>query len=216
VHSEKYLLETKLLYLATQQQQRKIYQVLPCCGASAFFGDLVMHVFDLALGIIYYTLFKRVNKILALLSLLFGLIQTAVLVANKMNLMMPLFLLDDASYLKAFNLQQQQALSYLSIKAHEYGFGFGLIFFGFGCLIDGYLIFRSDSLPRILGILIFITGLSYLTNSFLLIFSPRLADSLFPTILGHLAFIGEFSMGLWLLVKGLDVKKWNERVTFSQ
>jgi hypothetical protein len=188
----------------------------PLLWRIGIFGDLVMHVFDLVLGIIYYTLFKRVNKILALLSLLFGLIQTAVLLANKMNLMMPLFLLDDASYLKAFNLQQLQALSYLSIKAHEYGFGFGLIFFGFGCLIDGYLIFRSDFLPRILGIMIFITGLSYLTNSFLLIFSPRSADSLFPTILGPLAFIGELSLCLWLLVKGVNVKKWEERVTFSQ
>src|SRR5882757_5286767 len=123
-------------------------------------GDLVMHVFDLVVGVVYYTLFKRVNKSLALLSLLFGLIQTAVLVANKMNLMMPLFLLDNANYSKAFNVQQLQALNSLFVEAHEYGFGFGLIFFGFECLIDGYLIFKSEFLPRILGIMIFIVGLS--------------------------------------------------------
>jgi len=174
------------------------------------FGDLVMHVFDLVLGIIYYTLFKRVNKGLALLSLLFGLIQTAVLVANKMNLMMPLFLLDDANYLKAFNPQQLQALSHLSIKAHEYGFGIGLIFFAFECFIDGYLIYRSRFLPRILGIMLSIAGLCYLTNTFLLIFSPGLEATLFPIILGPLAFIGEFSMCLWLLIKGVDVKKWED------
>jgi hypothetical protein len=177
------------------------------------FGDLVMHVFDLVLGIVYYTLLKRVNKDLALLSLLFGLIQTAVLVANKMNLLMPLFLLDDVNYLKAFDQGQLQALSYLSIKAHEYGFGIGLIFFGFECLIDGYLIFRSEFLPRILGIMIFIAGICYLTNTFLLIFLPKLEDLLFPTILGPLAFIGEFSMCLWLLIKGVNIKKWEERVT---
>ena len=177
------------------------------------FGDLVMHVFDLVVGLVYYTLFKRVNKSLALLSLLFGLIQTAVLVANKMNLMIPLFLLDDGNYLKAFDQQQLQALSYLSIKAHEYGFGFGLIFFGFECLIDGYLIFKSEFLPKTLGIMIFIAGICYLTNSFLLIFSPKLEDLLFPAILAPLAFIGEFSMCLWLLVKGVNIKKWNERVT---
>jgi len=187
----------------------------PLLWRIGLFGDLVMHVFDLVVGIVYYTLLKRVNKSLALLSLLFGLIQTAVLVANKMNLMIPLFLLDDASYLKAFNPQQLQALSYLSIKAHEYGFGFGLIFFGFECLIDGYLIFKSEFLPRILGIMIFIAGICYLTNSFLLIFSPRLEGSLFPILLGPLVFIGEFSMCLWLLVKGVNVKKWEERVPLS-
>ena len=182
----------------------------PLLWRIGIFGDLVMHVFDLVLGLVYYTLFKRVNKSLALLSLLFGVIQTAVLVANKMNLMMPLFLLDDAHYLKAFDPQQLQALSYLSIKAHEYGFGVGLIFFGFECLIDGYLIFKSEFLPRVLGVMIFIAGLCYLANSFLLIFSPRLEDLLFPIILGPLALIGEFSMCLWLIVKGVNVKKWGE------
>src|SRR6185295_19620484 len=67
----------------------------PLLWRIGIFGDLVMHVFDLVVGIVYYTLLKRVNKDLALLSLLFGLIQTAVLVANKINLMTPLFLLDD-------------------------------------------------------------------------------------------------------------------------
>ena len=46
---------------------------------------------DLNLAMVYYLLFSRVNKNLAMLSVLFGLIQTAVLVANKLNLMMPLF-----------------------------------------------------------------------------------------------------------------------------
>jgi hypothetical protein len=184
----------------------------PLLWRIGIFGDLVMHVFDLVVGIVYYTLLKRVNKELALLSLLFGLIQTAVLVANKLNLMMPLFLLDNDSYLRAFDQHQLQALSFLSIKAHEYGFGIGLIFFGFECLIDGYLIFRSEFLPRILGVMIFIAGLCYLTNSFLLIFSPRLEGILFPVILGPLAFIGEFSMCLWLIVKGVNMKKWEQHL----
>ena|SRR5579859_2214113 len=188
----------------------------PLLWKVGLFGDIVMHVFDLVLGVVYYTLFKRVNKTLALLSLMFGLIQTAVLVANKMNLVMPLLLLENANYLKAFDSQQLQALSYLSINAHEYGFGIGLIFFGFECLIDGYLIFKSEFLPRILGIMIFIAGICYLTNSFLLIFAPGLEGSLFGTLLAPLAFIGEFSMCLWLLIKGVNVRKWEERIRLSQ
>ena len=174
------------------------------------FGDIVMHVFDLVLALVYYRLFKPVNKDLALLSLLFGLIQTAVLVANKMNLVVPLFLLGDADYLKAFSAQQLQALSYISIRAHEYGFGIGLIFFAFECFIDGYLIVKSEFLPKILGVMIFIAGVCYLANTFLLIFSPRLEGALFPTIFGPLALIGELSMCLWLLIKGVNVAKWKE------
>ena len=174
------------------------------------FGDLTMHVFDLVVGVVYYTLFKRINKTLALLSLLFGMIQTAVLVANKLNLMMPLLLMADVHYLKAFSPEQLQAWSYLSIQTHEYGFGFGLIFFGFECLIDGYLIFKSKFLPKTLGILIFLAGSCYLINSYLLIFSPKLERIVFPVLLGPLVFIGEFSMSMWLLIKGVNVRKWAE------
>ena len=171
-------------------------------------GDLVMHVFDLVLALVYYVLFKRVNKNLALLGLLFGMIQTAVLVANKLTLLVPLFLLENAGYLKAFSPQQLQALTYLPVKAHGYGFGIGLIFFGFECLVEGYLIFKSGFLPKFLGVLIVIAGLCYLLNSFALLLSPALADALFPAVLLP-PFIGELSMCLWLLIKGVDLAKWN-------
>jgi hypothetical protein len=166
-----------------------------------------MHICDLIVAMSYYLLFRRVNKNLAMLSVLFGLIQTAVLVANKMNLMMPLFFLGNEDYLKAFTPQQLQALALVAIKAHGYGFGIGLIFFGFECLIDGYLIFKSGFLPKILGIMLTIAGVSYLINSFALILFPALADYLFQVLMLPI-FIAELSMALWLLVKGVNVDKW--------
>ena len=99
-------------------------------------------------------------------------------------------------------------LTCLAIKTHGYGFGIGLIFFGFECLIDGYLIFKSGFLPKALGVLILIAGLCYLLNSFALLLSPPLADALFPTVLLP-PFIGESAMCLWLLIKGVDLTKWN-------
>ncbi len=172
-------------------------------------GDIVMHLCDLVVAIVYYLLFRRVNKNLAILALLFGLIQTAVLVANKMNLIMPLLLLDNAAYLKSFTTEQLQAFGYLAIKAHGYGFAVGLIFFGVECLIDGYLMFRSRFLPKALGVMIQIAGVCYLVNSFALILYPSLSDALFPLILAP-AFIGELSVCLWLLIRGVNVKKWDE------
>src|SRR5689334_7821696 len=52
-------------------------------------GDLLMHVYDVGLVLIIYIILKPVNKYLALLAVLFNLVQTSVLVANKLNLMMP-------------------------------------------------------------------------------------------------------------------------------
>ncbi len=175
-------------------------------------GDITMHICDAVVATVYYYLLKPVNKNLALMALLLGLVQTAVLVANKMNLVMPLLLLGDGAYLRALNQPQLELLSYLSVAAHGYGFGTGLIFFGCECLLDGWLIRKSGYFPRVLGIMIQVAGVCYLLNSFALILSPALAGALFPAILLP-PFIGELSICLWLLFKGVNLPKWNERVT---
>jgi hypothetical protein len=56
-----------------------------------------------------------------------------------------------------------------------------------------------------------IAGLCYLTNSFALILAPALANRLFPAILLP-AFVGEASLCLWLLVKGVNIEKWAEKL----
>jgi len=174
-------------------------------------GDITMHICDAVVGIVYYVLLKQVNRNLALMALFLGLVQTAVLVANKMNLVMPILLLGNGAYLKTLGQQQLEILAYLAIKAHGYGFGIGLIFFGCECLLDGWLIIKSGYFPRVLGIMIQIAGCCYLLNSFALILSPALADSLFPVILLP-PFIGELSMALWLLFKGVNLVNWEKRL----
>jgi hypothetical protein len=177
-------------------------------------GDLLMHMCDVGLMLIFYVLLRPVNRNLAILAVLFNLVQTAVLVANKLNLLIPLFLLGDAEYLKAFTAEQRQALAYVSLRTHDYGFGFGLIFFGVTCIVVGYLIVRSGYLPRVLGILMQIAGACYLINSFALVLSPPLASRLFPAILLP-PFVAESSLALWLLLKGVDVTKWTARAGAS-
>lgn len=176
-------------------------------------GDIIMHVYDIPIILILYILLKPVNKNLALLAVLFNLIQTAVLVVNKLNLLMPLFLLGNADYLKVIEPSQLYALSYLFVRAHDFGFGIGLIFFGFACLIYGYLLFRSGYFPRAVGVLMVIAGLSYLTNSFTLILAPEYSGAIFPVL--ALALIGELSLSLWLVLKGVNLPKWGQRALES-
>ena len=172
-------------------------------------GDLLMHVFDVPVIVVLYLLLKPVSKSLALLATLINLVQTAVLVANKLNLLVPLFLLENSGYLKEFSSAQLDALSYLAIKAHGFGFGIGLIFFGFACLVRGYLIFRSGYLPKARGVLSRGAGLRYLANSFALLLAPSFAASIFPAILMP-AFIGELALCLWLVVKGVNLERWQQ------
>lgn len=173
-------------------------------------GDLLMHALDLPLIVLLYLLLRPVSDALALLATFLNLIQTAVLAANKLNLLAPVLLLGNGSVAGALTPDQLHALSYLAIEAHGYGFGVGLIFFGFACLVRGYLIFKSGYFPGILGLLTVLAGLSYLVNSLALLLAPSLASALFPAVLVP-AFVGELIFALWLVFKGVNIERWSAR-----
>ena len=160
--------------------------------------------------LVFYVLLSPVNRNIALSALLSNVVQTAVLVANKLNLLIPVFLLGADEYLKAFTPQQLHALAYVSLKTHDQGFGLGLIFFGMTCIASGYLIIRSEYLPKVLGMGMQLAGVCYLLNSFAQLLFPALAPRLFPAILLP-PFVAELSMALWLLARGVNVPKWRER-----
>ncbi|MDT4966889.1 MAG: hypothetical protein QOJ64_1626 [Acidobacteriota bacterium] len=162
--------------------------------------------------LILYRLLKPVSRDLALLAVFFNLVSITIEAVTSLSLMQTLSPLANANYLKVLDPQQLHALAYLSIRSHEDGFGVSLIFFGCFCLVVGYLILKSGYLPKVIGVLMQIAGLCYLTNSFALILSPALAGRLFPTILLP-ALVGEASLCLWLLVKGVNVSKWKARVS---
>lgn len=172
--------------------------------------DLLMHVCDVFVMWSIYVLLRVVDRNLALLVLLFNLVQTAVLVANKLALLVPLFLLGDAPYLHAFAPAQLQAWSYLAIRLHEHGFAVGLVFFGVVCLIEGHLIRRSVFLPRLIGFLMQVAGLCYLANSAAMLLAPALQARLFPWVMLP-CFVAELSFASWLLLKGVDAAEWRRR-----
>ena len=80
-----------------------------------------------------------------------------------------------------------------------------LVFFGFYCLLIGYLIFRSTFLPRFLGLLMAFAGLGWLT-----FLSPTLGNDLSPYIFAP-GIIGEGALTLWLVAMGVDAANWNEQ-----
>jgi hypothetical protein len=186
---------------ATTAANIRAHQLMFRAGIAA---DLTTFVCAVPLTIILYALLRRVNMNVALLMLIFNVVQDAIGGLNALNTYRPLQLLTGADYLKVFSPAQLQAMALLSLKAHSIGFGIALIFFGFSCLALGYLIFASGFLPKTLGVLMAIAGACYLTNSCALILSPLLASILFPSILVP-AFIGELAVALWLTVRGLNV-----------
>jgi hypothetical protein len=80
-----------------------------------------------------------------------------------------------------------------------------LWFFSFYCLLIGYLIVRSTFLPRLLGWLMVAAGVGWLA-----VLAPPVAKvlSLCIEVLGILA---EASLMLWLLVRGVNVERWDQQ-----
>jgi hypothetical protein len=177
-------------------------------------GDLILLVCAVPLTLILYVLLRPVNKHLALLAVLYNIVEFPSEAASKLCLFAALFLSGNADYLKAFEPHQLHALVTISLKLHDYGFGIDLVFFGFACLVYGYLLFRSGYFPRALGVLMAIAGLSYLTNNFTLILAPAYAGTTFVILV--LALIGELSFCLWLLVMGVNVQRWKEQASVAE
>lgn len=80
-----------------------------------------------------------------------------------------------------------------------------LVFFGLHCLGVGYLVFNSTFMPRFVGALMMFGGLGWLT--FLV---PPLAKYIAPYNLMP-GMLGETTLTLWLLIKGVNVERWQEQ-----
>jgi Domain of unknown function (DUF4386) len=160
---------------------------------------------------IEYLLLRPVSKGLVLLAVLFNLVSLAVESVSKLFLLLVMPILGNAGYLQSFGPRQIHVLADIAFKSHGIAFNIALLFFGFTCLVYGYLIRRSDYFPKTIGVLMQLAGLSYLTACSATLFAPALAEKITPGILAP-ALIGELSFCLWLLVKGVNVTKWNERV----
>lgn len=139
----------------------------------AFAASIAATASYVAVTVLFYYLFRPVNRNLSMAAALFSLAGCAV---GELG----------ARHLVAFPINP-------------------LVFFGLYCLLIGYLILRSTYLPRILGALMVIAGLGWLT-----FVSPRLAHFLSPYVY-YPGGIGEGLLTLWLIAMGVNEERWKEQ-----
>jgi hypothetical protein len=170
---------------------------------------LISTAFYVAATLFVYELLKPVNKTLSLLAAFFSLVGCAVGALSCLFDFAPFVLLKGAPYLSVFTAEQLEALAYMFLAVRAQANDIGLAFFGLHCLGVGYLVLRSTFLPRLIGALMMFAGVGWLT-----FLSPPLANSLAPFNMLPGA-IGELSLSLWLLVKGVNVPRWKEQASGS-
>jgi len=168
--------------------------------------DLISALGYITVTLLLYDMFRPVNRSISLLAAFFSLTGCTIQAFSTLFHLAPLVILGGEQYLSVFTLEQLQALALMFLKLRAQTSSVYMVFFGWYCILIGYLIFRSTFLPRILGVFMAIAGLSYQ-----LFLSPPLANYLFPYVVKPAGALGELSLILWLLVIGVNPQRWREQ-----
>jgi hypothetical protein len=171
---------------------------------------LIIALCNIPLAAIFYDVFKVVSESFARIIVFFILVAVGIESVNLLNQFVPLVLLTGDRYSSVVIAEQLQAQAYMPLELQDIGFNISLAFVGCYCLVAGSLIVRSRILPRLVGVMLAIAGAAYVVNCFISIVSPGFAAGLFPYIQLP-SFIGEASLCLALLIKGINVDGWNKR-----
>jgi Domain of unknown function (DUF4386) len=161
--------------------------------------------FHIAWALLMYELLNPVNRSLSSLAAFVILVGCAIQALAILLYLAPLIILQGGSSLSAFTPEQLQALALVFLRLNDYAFQVYLVFFGAWCLLIGYLIFRSTFLPRILGVLLAISGLGWVIYLY-----PPLAHRLWR-IIDAASALGEVPVELWLIVMGVNAQRWKEQ-----
>ena len=164
-------------------------------------------VFHVAWALLMYELLKPINRSLSRFSAFIMLIGCAIQAVMCVLYLAPLPLLYGGSVFSAFTPGQLQALAYMFLKLNAYAFDVYLVFFGLWCILTGYLIFKSTFLPRVIGVLLMISGLGWVIHLL-----PPIATRLFPVIAGASA-LGEIPLEFWLIVMAVNAQRWKEQAS---
>jgi hypothetical protein len=171
-------------------------------------AHVVVVLTNVPLAVIFYELFQIVNRRLALIDAALILVATAIEAAGILSQVTPLTLLDAGP--GGFSNAQLATLVSAHTGLATPDYDLYTAFYGIDILCFAYLVYRSNFLPRTIGVLLAIDGFAYLINAFTDLLSPSSADHLSPWI-NLPAPIGEGSLTLWLLFVGLNAKKWQTR-----
>jgi hypothetical protein len=162
--------------------------------------------------LLLYELFKPVSRRLALLMVFFALVASGVQTLNSLQDLTALILLKGGNTMAGLTTGQAQSLAFVFLRLHSLTYDLALLFYGVFALAVGCLAFKSGFLPKALGVLMALDGLGYLTFGLATVLAPPVAARLYPVLPFVTAAMGEMVFMLWLIVKGVNTQRWDERM----
>lgn len=164
----------------------------------AIFSSLLIQLIHFALVLCLYKLLRPVSENIARIMVLLVMVGVPIAMLNEASF--------GALLAVAGSADPSENLVSMLLSFHEYGIMIVQIFWGLWLFPFGYLVYKSDYLPKIIGVILMIGCFGYFIDSFVYIIDPN-----FPIQLAIYLFAGELLITLWLLIKGVDVEKWNQK-----
>lgn len=197
---EFYIFPTLVDYTDAAKTTENIRQHTPLFSI-AIFIHVISVICDLIAAWALYIFLRPVNKNLALLTSGFRVVNTAFTIAALSNLVQVISLLRAESSLTDITAAQFQDQILLHIRSFNLQWRFMLIFFGVYMNLLGFLVLKARYIPKLIGILLIITGIGYMVDDLKYFFYPNFdAGFLWFTYFGELIFM------FWLLIWGSRLK----------
>lgn len=171
-------------------------------------ADIVVMLVEVVLTAMLYVMFAPVSKTLSLTA---ALARTSMVVIMGVILLLnvaPMFLLGSAEFLGGVDRAGLETIAYAFFKAHEMGMYVWQLFFALHLLALGYMIARSNLVPRQLGWMMLVGSFGYSLQGIakLTALDNGVLDIAIIALL-TLVTIGELAFALYLLIRGVNTDR---------
>lgn len=170
-------------------------------------SGLLCYVLFIFLPIVLYKLLYQVNENAAKLMVLFAIISVPIYFINVQNQFTVLSLIKSPNYLNVFSIEQLQSQVLFYLDQYQNGMRLVHIFSGLWLLPFGYLVFKSNFLPKLLGILLMLGCFGYLINFLGNTLIQNYSELGIGSYISLPASIGEIGTCFWLLFVGAKEKQ---------
>jgi hypothetical protein len=155
---------------------------------------LLVAVLDIVVALAIYKVVAPVNKTVSQVAAALRIVYALVFVIATSKLIEASASLHKDSVHNAAEAQQ-------NINSFNNVWDAALILFGVHLLLVGYLLYRAAYAPKFLGVLLVISGIGYMVDSF-----GSLLISNYSANIANVTFIGEVILIFWLLIRGRRIK----------
>ena len=165
---------------------------------------ILSYIFYLILPFVLYKLFRDIHRDIAVVMVILSVVSVPISIFNMVHKVDVLTLLRHATYLNYVDMQAIQTKIMLSLKSYNNGISVVQIFWGLWLFPFGYLAYKSNHIPKILGVCLMLGCFGYLIAFFSRMLFPEI---ILPSYVSKPASMGEIGTCLWLIIMGANPLK---------